>query len=132
MNPDDLFMGWAFMVVIGPVFALAQVILALPSFVLSYKDHKRAGFVAWVISMAAILVYFAYGMYVNAQDRMAETTFLLERAYFIITFGLAPQGLAYLWSRKRPAMRPIIAGGLTLGAAILFMILGALLGATPD
>jgi hypothetical protein len=122
MNADDFFMGWAFMIAIGPIYALINAIIALPSAIFSWTGHKRAGFIAWILAMAAIL---AYGIF-PIERREIDIQNLIRLLTFLTSFGFAPQGLAYLWTRERPPMRPLVAGGLALGAAILYMVLGFL------
>jgi hypothetical protein len=98
MNADDFFMGWAFMIAIGPIYALINAIIALPSAIFSLTGHKRAGFIAWILAMAAIL---AYGIF-PIERREIDIQNLIRLLTFLTSFGFAPQGLAYLWTRERP------------------------------
>ena len=133
MNADDFFMGWAFMVVLGPVYALINAILALPSTLLSRYVHKSAGFIAWVLTMAAILVYLIFPISPSLTSRRYDEVVVSIIKHIIVAFlYFVPQAAAYPLTRYRPWLRPLVAGGVALGAAILYIVLGFLFGATPD
>lgn len=129
MNADDFFSGWAFMVAIGPFFGIINAIIALPSTLFSKFVHKRAGFIAWVLTVIAILAYWIFPL---GRSGAYGSQSLISPLIYVAIFWLMPQAAAYSFSRNHPWLRPLIAGGLVIGVAILYMILGFLLGATPD
>jgi hypothetical protein len=135
MSADDFFMGWFFMIFWGPVLGIIHAIIALPTTLFARYVHKRAGFITWVLTITAILAYkivtsikaFTSGYY----ERL-DTEYLMIQAIFSFMFFIMPQAAAYPLTRNHPWRRPLAAGGLAIGVAILYMILGFLLGATPD
>jgi Na+-transporting NADH:ubiquinone oxidoreductase subunit NqrB len=129
MSADDLFMGWAFMIVIGPFWGMIHAIVALPSTLLSIFVHHRAGFIAWVLTMLAIfsLIIFKFG-----DNGRYDTGSLITGSIFFLSFLVLPQAAAYPLTRQHPWRRPLVAGGFAIGVALLYMLLGFLTGATPD
>jgi len=129
MNPDDFFSGYGFMVYIGPVFALINSIISLPNTILSAKGYKRVGFVIWILTLMGVLAYWISRVAGSGSNQRIN---FIAVAIHIGVFWVLPQIAAYSFSQKQPWVRPLIAGGVALGVAILFFTLGVLLGATPD
>jgi hypothetical protein len=132
MSADDFFSGWFFMVFIGPILGVIHAVIALPSTLFSKYVSERAGFITWILTLAAILAYIIFPISSFTTSGRNDAVILIVKNIILAFLYLAPQAAAYPLTRNRPWWRPLVAGGLAIGVAILYMTLGFLLGATPD
>jgi hypothetical protein len=130
MDPEDIFMGWGFLIFLLPFAGIINGVIALPTTILVKAVNKQAGLIAWI---ATTLVTCAYGIYsyFNSWQNSAQYLMIQSVVEYVLFFVI-PQATVYPLTRNRPELRPWIAAGLGIGGVILFIFIGVLLGATSD
>lgn len=108
--------------------ALAQALIAVPSAIAS-RFSSRAGLTIWLITLGMLVVAV-----VVLVVRVANPwgVHLWHEGAWLTFFLIMPQALAYPLTPKSPGARIAVAFGLGIAAAFVWMLAGALSGATPD
>ncbi len=125
---DDLFMGWGFLIVWWPVVAILNAVIALPSAICSKIFNKRVGMIIWLLATFVTMGYRCYPYISDWRTGLEHWGGIVEYAFFLVV----PQVVAYPLARDKPQRFPLIAAGLGAGAVVIWMLLGALSGATAD
>ncbi len=125
---DDLFMGWAFMLWVVPGFFVIHAGIALPTTLFGEIKSKHAGWIAWLLTTSVLIGFGVYLFLIKWQP----ITQHMDSMMFYIVLLVVPQAATYYLSPDRPIFRPLVAGGLGLGSALLWIILAVLTGSTPD
>ena len=130
MSPDHVFGSWGFFIYYWPIVGVINAIIALPTTILSRYVNKRAGLIAWLLTTLGILGFVIFPTYTSWHSN--QRYWMIGTVITYLLLLILPQAITYPLTQSRPEIRPWVSAGLGIVGTILFILLGAVTGATPD
>ncbi len=130
---EGLFSGYSGMFSWGLMAALGAIVLALPSALIS-RFTPRFDLLGWAASVILAIVVGLILFGGQLQPSLAAADYLRFMNIFapVMLVLVVPQLAAYPLTRSRPLFRPLVAAGIAILGAAVWIAGGVMSGVTPD